>query len=249
MNNNSNQPIYTPRKPELEYSLKRKRSPIPFLTTVGFLALYAVITAFSAWFHILIAGGGSILLYTITNRLFPPIEVKIPRRRELPTSGSGETDKLLGSGEDHLKNAEASMTKIAAFNRSFSDEIAPVLACGYKINSYVAENPDKRQLLRRYYNYYLPQLDKLLRAYLTFSRHGLDGRNASEGMREIEDAVRAMYSAFAAQLDKLLYDMTLDITTDIDVLESMLSETADGELPAGAGNARTETDKNSDFKQ
>jgi hypothetical protein len=227
-----NSPIKPPRKPELEYSLRRKRSPVPFLVTVGFLALYAVITAFSAWFHILIAGGGSILLYSITNRMFPPVEVKIPHRQALPPSGSSEADKLLGSGDDHLKNAEGSMTKIAAFNRRFADEIAPVLACGYKINSYVAENPDKRQNLRRYYNYYLPQLDKLLKAYLTFRRHGLDGRNASSAMTEIEDAVRAMYTAFASQLDKLLYDMTLDITTDIEVLESMLSETADG-APSG----------------
>lgn len=161
--------------------------------------------------------------------MFPPVEVKVPRKRMLPSSGSSETDKLLGTGEDHLKNAETSMTKIAVFNRSFADEIAPVLACGYKINSYVAENPEQRQSLRRYYSYYLPQLDKLLRAYLTFHRHGLDGRNASAAMREIEDAVRAMYAAFSAQLDKLLYDMTLDITTDIDVLESMLSETAGGD--------------------
>jgi hypothetical protein len=227
-NYDPNKPVSGQRRPELEYTLKRKRSPLPLLMSAGFLGLYAVITTLSAWFHFLIAGAGTLLLYTVSKRIFPPVEVKVPRKRQLPSSGNGETDKLLGTGENYLKNAESSMTKIAAFNRSFADEIAPVLACGYKINSYVAENPEQRQSLRRYYSYYLPQLDKLLRAYLTFHRHGMDGRNASAAMREIEDAVRAMYAAFSAQLDKLLYDMTLDITTDIDVLESMLSETAGG---------------------
>ncbi len=231
MNNLPKKPTPTPRKPELEFILKRKRSPVPWLVTVGFIGaygVYAVFAALTSWIHIPIAIVSAMLIYTVTKRMFPPVEVKIPRRAALPPSGSGEADKLLGSGEDHLKNAEVSMTKIAAFNRGFADEIAPVLACGHKINTYVAENPEKRQNLRRYYNYYLPQLDKLLRAYLTFRRHGLDGRNASTAMTEIEGAVRAMYTAFAAQLDKLLYDMTLDITTDIDVLESMLSDTAGG---------------------
>lgn len=50
MNNNSNLPSHSnpPRKPELEYTLKRKRSPVPFLATAGFLGLYAALTAFAA---------------------------------------------------------------------------------------------------------------------------------------------------------------------------------------------------------
>ena len=219
---------YSQNRQELEYVLKRKRSPIPLIATAGFLAIYAAVTAFSAWFHFLIAGGGAITLYGITKRLFPPVEVKVPKKRQLPPSGNSETDKLLSSGESHLKSAEASMTKIASFNRSFADQIAPVLACAYKINSYIAENPDQRQMLRRYFSYYLPQLDKLLRAYITFHKHGMGGKNAETAMREIEEAVSAMHNAFSSQLDKLLYDKTLDITTDIDVLESMLSETEGG---------------------
>ncbi|MGI6203475.1 MAG: 5-bromo-4-chloroindolyl phosphate hydrolysis family protein [Eubacteriales bacterium] len=228
MNNNQYKSAFSQNRPDLEYTLKRKRSPVPFFATVGFLALYGIITAFSAWFHFLIAGGGAMVLHGVTKRLFPPVEVKVPRKRELPSSGNSETDKLLAAGESHLKSAEASMTKIASFNRNFAGEIAPVLACAYKINSYIAENPEQRQMLRRHFSYYLPQLDKLLRAYLTFHRHGMGGKNAVTAMREIEDAVRAMYNAFSSQLDKLLYDKTLDITTDIDVLESMLSETAGG---------------------
>lgn len=229
MNNDKNNAVYVPQtRNELGYKLKRKRSPVPLLATAGFLAAYAVMTAFSAWFHFLIAGGGAMVLYGITKRLFPPVEVKIPVKRKLPSTGNSETDKLLGSGENYLKSATTSMTKIAVFNRKFADDIAPVLACAYKINSYIAENPEQRNSLRRYYSYYLPQLDKLLRAYVTFHRHGTGTGNAGTAMREIEDAVRAMYNAFSSQLDKLLYDMTLDITTDIDVLESMLSETAGG---------------------
>ena len=111
MNNLPKKPTPTPRKPELEFILKRKRSPVPWLVTVGFIGaygVYAVFAALTSWIHIPIAIVSAMLIYTVTKRMFPPVEVKIPRRAALPPSGSGEADKLLGSGEDHLKNAEVS---------------------------------------------------------------------------------------------------------------------------------------------
>ena len=206
-----------------EYDVRRIRSPWPYIISVAVLLLYILIFHIVVWWQGIIAFAAMAAAFVISSRFFPPREVKIPRRKELKASGDGTADKIIREAKYHLLNSEKSLVYINRYNRAFEEKAATLISYGYKILGYVTENPKQVSLLRRFFNYYVPTLDKLLKTYITLSEHGADGKNAAGTKSEIEEAVGAMETVFAGQLDKLFFDTALDISTDIDVLEGMLS--------------------------
>ncbi len=72
-------------------------------------------------------------------------------------------------------------------------------------------------------NYYLPTSIKMLRTYDDLSCQGVDGSNINGTMRSIEEIMDTIVMAYQKQLDSLFADQALDISTDITVLEGLLS--------------------------
>ena len=97
------------------------------------------------------------------------------------------------------------------------DEMAEIYQTADKIYKYVAKNPDSASKLRKFNEYYFPEVLKTLRSYQELMRLGESG---DIGER-IEKLLQTMVITFRNQLDNLTYDKTLDIRTDIAVLEQM----------------------------
>ena len=113
-----------------------------------------------------------------------------------------------------------------AQDEEMSQKIARLEAVTEKIFAQAKSDPDKRPQMRKFLDYYLPTVVKLLEAYAEMEAQGVEGENIRESKRRIEDAMDTLVTAFENQLDKLFESDALDLSTDIDVMERMLR--ADG---------------------
>ncbi len=91
-----------------------------------------------------------------------------------------------------------------------------------KIFRQVEENPDKVPQIRSFMSYYLPTTLKLLGSYSQLERQGIDGKNISGSKAQIEGILDTLITGFERQLDRLFEDDMIDVSSDIEVLETML---------------------------
>ena len=93
-----------------------------------------------------------------------------------------------------------------------------------KILEYQRKNPGKDAELRSFLDYYLPTTLKILRAYAQLDAQGIEGENINAAKERIEGMMDKVVEGFEKQLDKLFQAETLDITSDVQVLEQMLQK-------------------------
>ena len=73
-------------------------------------------------------------------------------------------------------------------------------------------------------NYYLPTTLKLLESYSRIERVGVAGQNMQEAKDNIEQILDMLTVGFQQQFDQLFKAESLDITSDIEVLEQMMKK-------------------------
>jgi hypothetical protein len=76
--------------------------------------------------------------------------------------------------------------------------------------------------VRRFMDYYLPTTDKLMTQYRQLGSAGA-GEQVKKAMGSIENSLDMIAKAFEKQLERLYADEALDITTDVQVLETMMA--------------------------
>jgi len=216
-----------------DHEYKLKRSPIPTIAAIITAAVYAAVITLThiltgnaprLWLHIPLALIISRITMGSVSFFFPIRRIKTARRYIAPTSGVSEVDKQLKEADRILKETERIREQLKPINGTLSAAAARLVTNGRKILEYVAVNSDKAQTLHRFFGYYLPTLEKLLKNYILLENHAARTNNAETAKQEIEDAVCQMEEVFEKQLDKLFEDTALDITTDIDVLENVMTK-------------------------
>ena len=73
-------------------------------------------------------------------------------------------------------------------------------------------------------NYYLPTTLKLLTSYANIERVGVAGDNMRKSKESIEETLDMLVFAFEKELDRLYESESIDINSDIEVLEKMLKK-------------------------
>ena len=86
----------------------------------------------------------------------------------------------------------------------------------------IENEPEKKAKAATFLNYYLPTTQKLLDSYAEFEEAGVSGGNLSQAKRKIEQTMDNIVLGFERQLDELYRTDTLDIDSDIRVMETML---------------------------
>lgn len=86
----------------------------------------------------------------------------------------------------------------------------------------VRENPERESQISNFVNYYFPTTLKLLDSYADFEAKGYQGEKLTQTKDRIESTADTIIAAYQKQLDNLYLTDTLDVDTDIDVLETML---------------------------
>ena len=86
----------------------------------------------------------------------------------------------------------------------------------------VAKTPDKARNIDRFARYYLPEMVKLMGAYAELEKQGVKGENADQIEADLRRNADTTAAAFENLLDALYSAEAMDISTDIEVLDSIL---------------------------
>lgn len=101
------------------------------------------------------------------------------------------------------------------------DRIGEITA---SIFMFVKQKPDRRDEVHKFMSYYLPTTMKLLESYSLLEKQSYQGENIVAARRDIEKILDQMIPAFEKQLDRLFRADAIDISADIDVLETMMAK-------------------------
>ena len=78
--------------------------------------------------------------------------------------------------------------------------------------------------IRTFMNYYLPTTLKLLESYSRIERVGVAGENMKQSKEKIESILDLLVIGFEQQVDQLFKNESIDISSDISVLEKMMKK-------------------------
>jgi len=156
-----------------------------------------------------------------------------------PQQRSNAQQKQTSAGEKAQKNRHPA-DQIHAINENIrqaevSQKITRLEALTRRIYNYTEAYPEKDKLARSFKERYLPKTIKILESYSRFEQSGSSGENVRAAMQDVEAVLDVLIASFEKQLDMLYMDEALDITTDIDALESMLAGDGLGQSPFAMG--------------
>ncbi len=141
---------------------------------------------------------------------------------EAPPAPDAAPSDSVEQDETILRQIRAVNDRIA--NLEMSCKIDEIETITRKIFGCLKNDPKKSGQLRGFLNYYLPTTLKILHTYAQLEEQGIEGENITATKERIEGMIDKVVEGFRKQLDKLFQNDALDITTDVAVLEKMLSK-------------------------
>lgn len=172
-----------------------------------------------------LAAALSLLAYFCLSRVFKGRTAEV---RMSAHSGDKSVDSLIEEGRDRLDSLKAAGAALR--DEKLVRPIERMVNAGEGVLNALEKDVSQAQAVRRFMNYYLPTADKLTASYRMMLETEGAGENIDRAMRSIENSLGMIADAFEKQLDNLFKNHTLDIETDIEVLETMMA--ADGLLDA-----------------
>lgn len=103
-------------------------------------------------------------------------------------------------------------------------DIDAIIETSQAIFTYIAQYPQKAREVRKFVNYYYPTLINLLKNYDTLENQHQDIDVITDNMKKVEETLTVFKEAFKKQYEMLFDDHAMDIQSDIDVMEMMLTQ-------------------------
>lgn len=156
-------------------------------------------------------------LYLDTSRVAPPMPDCSAQNNQTPPPD--EAQMLQQEGTDFLDYLDRAQGKLGS---DAAEELAQMRKNCAAILSFVHNHPEQLSRVRRFREYYLPTTRKLLD-----TAQGLgdaDVQHAQEIRRDITGILHTLNLAYSKLYDTLLQDISLDVSTEIDTLETMLRQ-------------------------
>lgn len=157
-------------------------------------------------------------LYLDLSRQAPqPVQPETPPAVE--PAPQSEQDAFLQEGTDFLEYLRCCQGKLGGDTDEELDRMRRVCAA---ILGFARNHPQQQNRLRRFREYYLPTTRKLLD-----TAQGLGDaqvQHAREIRRDITGILHTLNEAYSKLYDTLLQEVSLDVSTEIDTLETMLRQ-------------------------
>jgi len=230
--------------------------------------IFAILFRINSATKIFLVAVLSYIVYEIIKKNFPPKKIEIMMEAE-KTKVPPKPEKkapvkkvsALTPEERELKDINERINlyfiEIKLLNDSIGDEfISNEL---YEIENTLKKiqvrlNDDSRvskskkvEQLTQFFDYYMPTTIKILNSYRRIEKQNLTGENAMETKKRVEESLPFVRKAFEKELDNMFSDEMIDITTDIDVLEAVLSKEGLIEKNAIGGMRDIQDDIKNDF--
>ncbi len=200
----------------------RKKSSLPFYLCAAVWIVYALAFPLYRWYDYLIVLVVSSAVFFLSEKLIPPRKIYLPVQEKPVETGDAAADEMVRSGRVYLQGLRRADENIE--DEAVSEKIRRIEFTANRIFDFIEQHPDKAPSIRRFMQYYLPTVLKLLDSYDTMEEQRIEGENLNASMRRIERVLDTMIPAFDKQLDTLFQDKALDISADITVLETLLAQ-------------------------
>ena len=145
--------------------------------------------------------------------------------REQEEAGLSEQERMVRSiireGNDYIALIRQKNDTIQG--EVFSEKLYRMESLLKEIFVNVEKRPEQASQMHRLMNYYLPTTLKLLTAYEEFDQMSVQGEDVTDAKREIENTIDTINDAFGELLNKLFAATAMDVTTDAQVLKTMLA--------------------------
>lgn len=200
----------------------KHRSVIPYYVIAVSWILFAAFCPMYKISHFLIIIFISVIEFVLLGKIIPPKVERIPLPYEAPHSGVEDVDKTIAAGAEYIHKFDKISVELYALDPKLAAKLCEIRELMNTMFEYVSKNPDKLPRIRRFMNYYLPTLEKLMNTYLELSAQKIKGENISKTLNGIEGILDTMKPAFEKILNDLYEDRAIDVSSDITVLENLL---------------------------
>lgn len=192
-------------------------SVLPFYGAAAVCLLAGIALPLYRPVPLLLTVAAAAAVFAVLKKICPPrVE-----EREVPFhTGVADVDEMLAGIEKQLDTLHR--LNEALPDPALSRAMDRMEKAGRSILETVAATPDKAKQIRRFANYYLPDAVSVLQRYATLARQGVQGENAARIKAEVEQNAATIATAFENQLDSLYAAESLDISADLEVLQSLL---------------------------
>ncbi len=133
-----------------------------------------------------------------------------------------ELAALIREGNDYIRKLRRLNDEIEG--EVISDKLSQLEKLLQEIFDRVKEHPEQMPQMQKFMNYYLPTTIKLVEAYGEFDDVSVPGEDIALAKLEIEKTLDTINQAFAELLNKLFRSSVYDVTTDAQVLQTMLAK-------------------------
>ena len=251
INNQSQQENLNENKNENEKQESNKMAEVEKKSAAPIISVGITWIIFALVFHIdnftkaICAVILSFIVYQIVKKKFPPKKVELimgeqkpkeePKKENIADVKDIKNKKPVNPELKELnERIDLYLIEVKLLNDSIDDdfissELADIENNLKKIQVQLNDDtksdiPKRISQLSDFFDYYMPTTIKILNSYRRIESQNLTGDNAMETKRRVEESLPFIKKAFSKELDNLFSDEMMDITTDIDVLESMLSK-------------------------
>ena len=150
------------------------------------------------------------------------VDIKTEKEAVLTGEEQSELDVMVKEGMD-------AVNKLHALNDDIPGEvISKKLDCleGLLKQMFdrVKEHPEQMDRMHKLMDYYLPTMLKLVEAYAEYDKVSAPGKEIIQAKAEIENTLDTINEAFVQLLNNLFQDSVWDVTSDAQVLTTMLTQ-------------------------
>ena len=143
--------------------------------------------------------------------------------QEFPTLSpeeSAELSRMIREGNDYITRFHSLNDDIPGIEISAKlDRLEGLLK---EIFVSIRRHPEQMKRIHELMDYYLPTAEKLVKAYREYDSVSEPGKEILSAKKDIENTLDTINSALGKLLNKLFKDSVLDVTTDAQVLKTIL---------------------------
>lgn len=199
-----------------------KKSGVPALVFGGVWLAWSLLFPLHRIGQYIACGVISAAALLIAKKACPDKTVEVEVREPEINTGNADADELVRSGRALL--AEIASAASGIKNAQVRAKLSTLDGISRDILKHVEREPRAAGNLRKFLNYYLPTLKKLTETYALMEQQGVAGENISTTMTRIDGMLDLMTDAFRRQLDALFAFTTLDVTSDIAAMQSLMAQ-------------------------
>ncbi len=204
---------------------KKWKSLVGSLIAAGAVfALYSSLFKLNQVSDFLIGGGLAVIAGWLAYQMGMGLDTskKAPVQKSIPVTGIESVDQLVRHGQEMIAQIRDENSQIP--DPVLSKKIDELESISNQIFLTVTDKPEKAPQIRRFMDYYLPTVLKMLTNYRKLGEREVTGENAEKTKKSVEDAMDIVLEAFTKQHDQLYQRDMLDVTTDISVLETLMKQ-------------------------